>query len=95
MTRPANSSGKDDKKYLAPPEFLGGTPWLVDMDDGQRKAHTKQMDANANKIQAEANSIKIQNGWERLKLGFSYIAVFGFVFILGFGAGILFWISRG
>jgi len=59
------------------------------MDDEQKKAHTKQMNASANKTQAEADEIRVRNGWQRFWLGISYVASYGAAFLIGIVVGIV------
>jgi hypothetical protein len=88
MTRDDRSN---DAGQFLPPEFHGGTPWVMNMDDAQRKAHAAQMAANAKKTLAEASEIRNRNGWQKFYLGLSYVGVFIIVFGVGLFLGAVFW----
>jgi hypothetical protein len=93
MHPPSDSSGP--ARGFLPPEFHGATPWVIDMDDAQRKAHAEQMSANAEKIRAEAADIRGRNRWNKLWYGLSCAAVYALVFGVGIGTGILYVVLHG
>jgi hypothetical protein len=78
-----------------PPEFHGATPWVIDMDDAQRKAHAEQMSANAEKTRAEADDIRGRNRWDKLWHGLTCAGIYVLIFLVGFFVGALYWAMRG
>lgn len=89
MPPPVDSNGDQGRRFV-PPEFSGGTPWVFDMNDTQRKAHAEEMSANAAKLRAQAREINGRCGWSKFWLCIAYIGVFGLVFVVGLVVGILF-----
>lgn len=89
MTSQSDKTGDQVRSSFAP-EFSGGTAWMVTMDDGQRKAHAMQMEANAHKTQAEADEIRGRNRLNQLRVVLSYFGVFLAIFGLGLACGAVF-----
>lgn len=90
MPFPADNNGADGKRSFLP-ELQGGTAWVFDMNDIQRKAHAEEMSANAAKLRAQAREINGRCGWSKFRLGIAYLGTYGLAFVVGLIVGITFW----
>ena len=71
------------------PEYHGATPWVIDMDGDQRRAHAEEMSAHAEKTRAEAAEIRGRNRWNKLLVGVAYAGIYSLVLGIGIVIGIL------
>lgn len=73
---------------FSPPEWGGGIPFTLNMNDGLQSAYAEQMQANAEHRKEETKTLRTQNKWSiiRLKLTgfFVYAAILGLGVAIGY-----------
>lgn len=84
---PSLESDRGLSDYLRPELGSSATPLWLDMNDAQRRAHTKQMEAYAKKMEAEADQIRQSNRMARFWVGVNVLISHGTVFALGLLTG--------
>lgn len=72
--------------------ILGGEVFSIEYapNDEERSARAAKSRAEANKLQAEADDLKLRGRWWAFLLGLSYLASYGGIFVFGCFLGTFF-----
>jgi hypothetical protein len=81
----------DKSSGFIAPEFLGGIPAVLNMNDGLQSAYANQMNANAEHRREETRALKQRNIWEVGKLMLSGFVLFVLIFSIGAVFGAMIW----